>query len=106
VGFAIGLTLLGVPETPTHDALDHADEAVHSMTWLPACGSPARFVNIAFCEAFDAIVAAFIEELAAEQPEVLEAYNAAPKPFVWTASAEDILRKVSRARVALQPITT
>jgi hypothetical protein len=29
-----------------------------------------------------------------------------PKPFVWTASAEDILRKVSRARVALQPITT
>jgi hypothetical protein len=36
----------------------------------------------------------------------LEAYNAAPKPFVWTASAEDILRKVSRARVAPQPITT
>ena len=31
----------------------------------------------------------------------LDAHNADPKPFVWTASAEDILNKVRRGRVAL-----
>jgi transposase len=31
----------------------------------------------------------------------LDAYNTDPKPFVWTASAEDILEKVRRGRVAL-----
>ena len=31
----------------------------------------------------------------------LDAHNADPKPFVWTASAEDILEKVRRGRVAL-----
>lgn len=45
-------------------------------------------------------------ELVAAIQAYLEAYNADPKPFVWTASAEDILQKVRRARVALQPITT
>jgi transposase len=33
-------------------------------------------------------------------------HNAAPKPFVWTASANDILAKVSRARKALAAIRT
>jgi transposase len=46
-----------------------------------------------------------VPELVAAIEAYLEAHNADPKPFVWTASAEDILRKVSRARVALQPIT-
>jgi transposase len=30
-------------------------------------------------------------------------HNAAPKPFIWTASANDILAKVARARKALDP---
>jgi hypothetical protein len=47
-----------------------------------------------------------VPELVAAIQAYLEAYNADPKPFVWTANAEDILRKVSRARVALQPIPT
>ncbi len=47
-----------------------------------------------------------VPELVAAIQAYLEAYNADPKPFVWTASAEDILQKVRRARVALQPITT
>jgi len=47
-----------------------------------------------------------VPDLVAAIEDYLQAYNADPKPFVWTASAEDILRKVSRARVALQPITT
>jgi len=31
----------------------------------------------------------------------LAANNAEPKPFVWTATAEQILAKVQRGRVAL-----
>ena len=30
----------------------------------------------------------------------LDAHNEDPKPFVWTATAEDILAKVARGRVA------
>ena len=40
------------------------------------------------------------------ESSALEAHNADPKPFVWIAGAGDILQKVRRARVALQPITT
>ena len=35
----------------------------------------------------------------------LDAHNDEPKPFVWTATAEDILTKVARGRVALQAVT-
>jgi transposase len=35
----------------------------------------------------------------------LNAHNDDPKPFVWAASAESILEKVSRGRVALDSIT-
>lgn len=45
-----------------------------------------------------------------ELEEAIRAYiakhNAAPKPLVWTASANDILAKVSRARKALAAIRT
>jgi len=34
----------------------------------------------------------------------LKASNADPKPFVWTATADDILAKVRRGRVALDAI--
>ena len=41
----------------------------------------------------------------AELESAIQAYitnhNAAPKPFIWTASANDILAKVARARKAL-----
>ena len=30
--------------------------------------------------------------------EYLESHNKNPKPFIWTASASDILEKVTRAR--------
>ena len=36
--------------------------------------------------------------------EYLDAHNHDPKPFVWTATAEDILDKVARGRVALQAV--
>jgi transposase len=35
----------------------------------------------------------------------LDAHNNDPKPFIWTATAEDILAKVARGRVALQAVT-
>ena len=34
----------------------------------------------------------------------LAAWNAAPRPFVWTAKLEDILRKIERARAKLELI--
>ena len=37
--------------------------------------------------------------------EYLDAHNDDPKPFVWTATAESILQKVRRGRVALQTIS-
>ena len=35
----------------------------------------------------------------------LGAHDDDPKPFVWTAIAEDILAKAARGRVALQAVT-
>ena len=34
----------------------------------------------------------------------LEAHNEHPKPYVWTATAEDILAKVQRARTKLNAL--
>jgi transposase len=42
-----------------------------------------------------------IEELINAIDEYVDHHNEAPKPFIWTASAKDILEKVKRARAAL-----
>ena len=34
----------------------------------------------------------------------LAAWNAKPKPFVWTATVEDIMKKIERARAKLEQI--
>jgi hypothetical protein len=34
----------------------------------------------------------------------LKANNDNPKPFIWTATAEQILTKIARGRVALQQV--
>jgi uncharacterized radical SAM superfamily protein len=34
----------------------------------------------------------------------LEAWNAKPKPFVWTATVEEIVKKIDRARAKLEQI--
>jgi len=47
-----------------------------------------------------------VPDLIAAIEHYLEANNADPKPFVWTASAESILAKVRRGRVVLDQITT
>jgi transposase len=47
-----------------------------------------------------------VPELIAAIEAYLAAHNKDPKPFVWTASADEILEKVRRGRVALGRITT
>ena len=45
-----------------------------------------------------------VPDLIAAIETYLQANNADPKPFIWTASAEAILAKVRRGRVALAQI--
>ena len=45
-----------------------------------------------------------VPDLIAKIEEYLDAHNDDPKPFVWTATADDILAKVARGRVALQTV--
>ncbi len=46
-----------------------------------------------------------VPDLIAAIEAYLDAHNENPKPFVWTATADDILAKVARGRVALQAAT-
>lgn len=46
-----------------------------------------------------------VPNLIASIEAYLDAHNDDPKPFVWTATVEDILAKVARGRVALQAVT-
>jgi hypothetical protein len=43
-----------------------------------------------------------VPDLIAAIEDYLRVNNADPKPFMWTASAESILEKVRRGRVALE----
>jgi len=45
-----------------------------------------------------------VPDLIAKIEEYLAAHNDDPKPFSWTATADDILAKVARVRVALQAV--
>jgi transposase/transposase-like protein len=45
-----------------------------------------------------------VPDLITKIEQYLAAHNDNPKPFVWTATAEDILAKVARGRVALQTV--
>ena len=43
-------------------------------------------------------------DLIAAIEDYLDAHNDEPKPLVWTATADSILEKVARGRVALEAI--
>jgi hypothetical protein len=45
-----------------------------------------------------------VAELEQKIIEYIDKHNTHPKPFVWTKSAEEILKKVNRARSALNNI--
>ncbi len=42
-----------------------------------------------------------LEQLITAIGEYIDRHNESPKPFIWTAKANDILEKVTRARVTL-----
>lgn len=46
-----------------------------------------------------------VPDLIGSIEEYMDAHNDDPKPFVWTATAESILEKVRRGRVALQAVS-
>jgi hypothetical protein len=45
-----------------------------------------------------------VPDLIAAVEDYPAAHNNHPKPFFWTATAEDILAKIARGRVTLQPV--
>jgi transposase len=45
-----------------------------------------------------------VPDLIAKIEDYLDAHNNDPKPFIWTATADEILEKVARGRVALQAV--
>jgi len=45
-----------------------------------------------------------VPDLIAKIVDYLDAHNDNPRPFVWTATADQILAKVARGRVALQAV--
>jgi transposase len=45
-----------------------------------------------------------VPDLITKIEQYLAAHNDDPKPFIWTATADDILAKVARGRVALQAV--
>lgn len=47
-----------------------------------------------------------VPDLIAAINAYLDAHNNDPKPFVWTATADENLEKVRRGRVTLTTITT
>jgi transposase len=46
-----------------------------------------------------------VPDLVASIEEYIDAHNDDPKPYVWTATAESILAKVARGRIALEKIS-
>jgi Homeodomain-like domain/DDE superfamily endonuclease len=46
-----------------------------------------------------------VPDLIAAIEEYLDAHNEDPRPYVWTATAESILAKVARGRIALEKVS-
>jgi hypothetical protein len=46
-----------------------------------------------------------VPDLIAAIQEYIDAHNNDPKPYVWTATAESILTKVARGRIALKKVS-
>jgi hypothetical protein len=45
-----------------------------------------------------------VEELVTAIEEYMQQNNRQPKPFIWTASVEKILEKISRCKVILETV--
>ena len=79
------------------------------LHFIPTSSSWLNLVERWFRELTDKAIrrASFtsVAELIAAIEDYLAAYNKDPKPLVWTATAESILEKLKRGRVALAELT-
>ena len=79
------------------------------LHFIPTSSSWLNLVERWFRELTDKAIrrASFtsVAELIAAIEDYLGAYNKDPKPLVWTATAESILEKLKRGRVALAELT-
>jgi hypothetical protein len=46
-----------------------------------------------------------VPDLIASIQEYIDSHNDAPRPYLWTATAESILAKVARGRIALEKVS-
>ena len=46
-----------------------------------------------------------VPDLKAAIEEFMRAWNQNPKPFIWTATVEGIIKKIERARVKIEQMT-
>jgi transposase len=79
-----------------------------SFHFVPTSASWLNLVELLFNELerrqLKGLAVNSVPELIAAITEYLDRRNEDPKPFVWTASADKILRKVRRAQKALQKV--
>jgi len=82
--------------------------AVH-MPFTPASSSWLNLVERWFHELTDKALGGgvfhSVPDLITRIEEYLEVHNNNPKPFIWTAAADDIVAEVARGRVALTQST-
>ncbi len=80
------------------------------LHFIPTSSSWLNLVERWFREITDKRIRRGVFRSVEELIEAIRAYiaehNGAPKPFVWTAKAQDILEKVRRARAALDKIAS
>ncbi|MGQ0680024.1 MAG: IS630 family transposase [Actinomycetota bacterium] len=80
------------------------------LHFIPTSSSWLNLVERWFREITDKVIRrgsfTSVPELIAAIERYLVAHNNNPKPFVWTATAESILKKVKRGRVTLAELTT
>jgi len=80
------------------------------LHFIPTSSSWANMVERFFAELTDKTIRRgvfhSVPDLIAAIERYLETHNENPEPFVWTATAEQILEKVRRGRLALNQLAT
>ncbi len=72
-----------------------------SASWL---NRVERFFGLITEDAIRRGVSRSVADLETTIEHYLEHHNADPKPFIWTAPADDILKKVARGRQTLESV--
>ena len=78
------------------------------LHFIPTSSSWLNLVERWFREITDKAIRrgsfASVQELIDAIQEIIDVHNDDPKPFVWTATADEIIEKVQRGRVALEAV--